>query len=406
MQYLWMGFAWLLVASSQVAGASPGDLDDFSNNLATDVAPLLALFGEKITTQYFSESTSFLDYFIFAMAPIGIVTAMTSAIRVCGDSSLRAFIGRAQEGDGTIEAELCTSTSRDVCELFHRGSITRVFGKPKILEIMRLRGGDEATKMEHGRYVMGTYLFRDYLRREEKNPNAAWVPKKVRSWLPAVVAKRLFWRRRSKQSDVEHADKVKNGSGPQLGEKPVPKETSGPTGSPESEESAQPPNDTESIESSGPPSEIMVQNPNISINIGIVKLPRWFFWIVALVGLLLQGGVIAMAAVISWQLQWTQDGVPKSLMDVAAAVSKNRSPMSFIIGTTCLCFGMLACAALIGESTQERRYQRRTDEAGQQRSRLFWVQPGNQIVGDETFDAFAHTTRRLLPSALLKDPLG
>lgn len=66
----------------------------------TDLGPLLALFGESITKQYLSESTSFLDYLIFAMAPIGILTAIISTIRVCGYSSLRTFIGRSQEGGG------------------------------------------------------------------------------------------------------------------------------------------------------------------------------------------------------------------------------------------------------------------------------------------------------------------
>jgi hypothetical protein len=83
-----------------------------------------------MTRQYLSESTTFLDYFIFAMAPIGILTAIVSAIRVCGNPSLRAFIGRSQEGNGVVEAELCTSTSRDVCELFNKGGITRV-GYPR-----------------------------------------------------------------------------------------------------------------------------------------------------------------------------------------------------------------------------------------------------------------------------------
>lgn len=60
--------------------------DDFSNNLATDLAPFLSLFGEQITTQYLSESITAIDYFIFAMAPMDILTAVVSAIRVCGDA--------------------------------------------------------------------------------------------------------------------------------------------------------------------------------------------------------------------------------------------------------------------------------------------------------------------------------
>ncbi|KAI3536034.1 hypothetical protein CSPX01_11068 [Colletotrichum filicis] len=113
--------------------------DDFSNNLAADLAPVLSLFGEQATKQFLSESTSILDNIIFAMAPLGVITAVVSAIRVYGGPSLRAFIGRAQEGGGVVEAELCSSTSRDVCEMYHNGAIVRVFGRPKILEIVHDR---------------------------------------------------------------------------------------------------------------------------------------------------------------------------------------------------------------------------------------------------------------------------
>ncbi|PNP75165.1 hypothetical protein FNYG_11491 [Fusarium nygamai] len=110
--------------------------DDFSNNLATDLAPLVALFGEQPTKQYLSECLTIEDVIIFAAAPMGVITALVSAIRVCGTPSLRAFVGRAQEGAGVAEAELCSSTSRDVCELYSNGGIARVFGRPKVLEVV------------------------------------------------------------------------------------------------------------------------------------------------------------------------------------------------------------------------------------------------------------------------------
>ena len=110
--------------------------DDFSSNLAADLAPILALFSEQMTKQYVSESITMVDYFIFAMAPIGILTAIISAIWVYGSPSLRAFIGRAQEGKGIAEAELCSSTSRDICEVYSNGGTARVFGRPKLLEVV------------------------------------------------------------------------------------------------------------------------------------------------------------------------------------------------------------------------------------------------------------------------------
>lgn len=141
--------------------AEEGWWDDFSNNLASDLAPILALFGEQVTKQYLSESINILDYFIFAMAPIGIITTAISAIRVCGSPSLRAFIGRAQEGAGNAEAELCSSTSRDVCELYNNGGIARVFGRPKILEIVY----DPKTAAED---TAGIHTFRGFIRGNQK----------------------------------------------------------------------------------------------------------------------------------------------------------------------------------------------------------------------------------------------
>lgn len=115
-----------------------------------------------MTRQCLSEGTSFLGYFIFAMAPISIISAVVSAVRVCGQSSLRAFIGRSQEGDGVIEAELCTSTSRGVCELFDRGGIARVLGRLSILELVYVPREDKRT-WNSGAVESPLYLFRHYL---------------------------------------------------------------------------------------------------------------------------------------------------------------------------------------------------------------------------------------------------
>lgn len=110
--------------------------DDFTNNLATDLAPLITLFGDQVTKQYLSESVGFLDTLIFALAPLGIITAVVSAIRVSGSPSLRAFVGRAQEGPGNAEVELLSCTSETTAELWNGGGIARVFGNPMVLEVV------------------------------------------------------------------------------------------------------------------------------------------------------------------------------------------------------------------------------------------------------------------------------
>ncbi|KAF2258545.1 hypothetical protein CC78DRAFT_446253, partial [Lojkania enalia] len=52
---------------------------------------------ESMIQQYLSKNTSFLDSSIFAVIPIGIITAIVSVIRVCGYPLSRALIVRSQE---------------------------------------------------------------------------------------------------------------------------------------------------------------------------------------------------------------------------------------------------------------------------------------------------------------------
>jgi ankyrin repeat domain-containing protein 50 len=114
-----------------------------------------ALFGEEVTKQYLSESLNWLDNIIFGMAPLGILTAVVSAIRVCGNSALKSFVGRAQEGRGVVEAELLSSTSHDVCELSNGDGVARVLGRPKILELVRDRDSTDYRSIYYGNVQQG-----------------------------------------------------------------------------------------------------------------------------------------------------------------------------------------------------------------------------------------------------------
>lgn len=74
-----------------------------------------------------------------------------------------------------------------------------------------------------------------------------------------------------------------------------------------------------------------------------------------------------------------------------------------VFGTVLLCLGMALCAYLIESTTKEQVYEKvvKSDPAGQ--SKMYWVQPGNQIIGDQVFDPFAysdakHTLRRYTTS--------
>ena len=70
----------------------PGN--DFSNNIFTDLAPLLTLFGDQMTKQFLSMSMGWADNALIAVCPIGVLTVMVSAIRIGGASKLKTLIGR------------------------------------------------------------------------------------------------------------------------------------------------------------------------------------------------------------------------------------------------------------------------------------------------------------------------
>ncbi|KAL6228772.1 hypothetical protein BDW75DRAFT_250646 [Aspergillus navahoensis] len=79
------------------------DGSDFSNNLFSDLAPLLTLFGEQM---------GYGDDVLLAMAPLGIITCVISAIRVGGRKWLKALVGRARESRATAEMEIMSMRER------------------------------------------------------------------------------------------------------------------------------------------------------------------------------------------------------------------------------------------------------------------------------------------------------
>ncbi|XHG09575.1 hypothetical protein AWENTII_012623 [Aspergillus wentii] len=290
----------LLVLFFLLPGTLASDWDDFTDNLATDLAPLISLFGERLTTQFLSESTSVLDNFTFAVAPLGILTAVVSAIRVCGNSSLRAFVGRAQEGPGDAENELLSCVSESTSELFNDGGISRVFGKPKILEVVaweddifKTPGSDSLT--------LGT--LRDAIRK------GAWGP-----------------------DDIIHESKY------------VPE----------------------------------LEIPNLSLNKGIKRRSPIWFYCAAVLGFVLQVGVLIYSAI-------TVYIYPDDFQKDGNAVPSYAFPL-FFLGTIFLGVGMFLCAFILERSSKEYYFEPKKP------SKIYWLQPGGQNVGDQVFGAFLGVT--------------
>ena len=313
--------------------------DDFAGNLATDLAPFIGLFGEAPTKQFLSESLTVLDYFIFAMAPIGILTAVVSAIRVRGGSSLRAFIGRSQDGQGVIDAELCSSTSHDVCELYNSGGIARTMGRPQILEVVcNSKAPDEDFFDKEENATAGIYPTQQYLQMPCLQRHGAGD-----DWEEVVPKLGGFLGYKCKYGLAENRQEAQ----PLMAE-----------------------------------SQQFAPHPNLTLNIWMRRQSFHTLLAVALIGAILQSSVVAYAAVLTFSLKYKKEG----------SVAPGYGFPLLAGGTIGLCSGIFLCAFLVGESTTERAF-RRTKAAKDEDSlpEFVWMQPGRQRIGDQTFDAFAYS---------------
>lgn len=102
-----------------------------------------------------SETLTWPDHFIFAMVPLGILTAVIGAIRVSGARWMRAVVGRARETRAFAEFELMSSTSHEVCELFNGTYIVRAMGRPQLQQFILLH--DPAQSAAHSDEACGIH---------------------------------------------------------------------------------------------------------------------------------------------------------------------------------------------------------------------------------------------------------
>ncbi|KAI5789256.1 hypothetical protein FPQ18DRAFT_411686, partial [Pyronema domesticum] len=140
-----------------------------ANNLFSDLAPLLTLFGEKFAQQYISGSMNPLDNFIFALAPLGIITAIAGAIRVGGPPWLKILIGRVCENPVTVEVELMSSTSHEVCELWNGQGVVRTMGRSEIQQIIYIESAKGPETF--GLHTMESAFKASLLERRGLNPS-------------------------------------------------------------------------------------------------------------------------------------------------------------------------------------------------------------------------------------------
>ncbi|KAF3221247.1 hypothetical protein TWF191_007212 [Orbilia oligospora] len=347
----------LVISSVVVLAFTPSsaafEWNDFTNNLATDLAPLITLFGEQVTKQFLSESLSTWDNVIFAMAPLGILTAIVSAIRVCGSASLRAFIGRAQESPGTAEVELLSCTSETTSELWHEGGIARVFGAPQILQVVKVKSNDRF--YEDSDKTAGIFLFSDACSTDEEQQT-----------LPTDRITGMGLGPGAKVADANIASSPDSSTRSVNESHPRPKR---PWTLVKGEE-----DDSEKAQN---------HRPNLSLNIGIKRQPKKFTYAAAAFGIILQGGVLVFAGVLTYRFpdQFLNDGKP---------VEQYAFPLT-LSGTILIGLGMFLCGYIIEKTTYEVYYEQPGNETDM--AQMYWVQPGGQKIGDQVFGSFIGSSK-------------
>ncbi|KAH6847821.1 hypothetical protein B0I37DRAFT_152071 [Chaetomium sp. MPI-CAGE-AT-0009] len=276
--------------------------------------------------QFMSQSMGWADNIVLAMAPLGIITVIVSAIRVGGPSWLKAVIGRARENLAVAEADLMSSTSKEVCELWNGQEVVRCMGSAPVSEFICLlpedmpRGGNDA------KIVTSTL---------EKAV--------VNGYLEKIVPGENFDRKHTSQG---------------------------------------PPNDLNSAAEEGKastsPEIIIVRNtaadaPNISLN-SHDQSGRGELRLVAVIGTILQLGVLTYSGFATYYLKFPKDESP---------IAGYAFPCT-AAGTLVLVAGMLLCAHVLESSTEEKRYR-----PGQgKETRLVWLQQ-TKTVSDQVFASFA-----------------
>ncbi|KAJ4077796.1 hypothetical protein NW761_012114 [Fusarium oxysporum] len=393
--------------------------DDFSNNLFSDLAPLLALFGERVTMQFMSQSMGWADNIILAMAPLGIITAIVGAIRVSGPSWLKAIIGRARETRAVAESELMSSTSKEVCELWNGQEIVRVMGEGPIREFIVLipggsgenggkttaamtptkagspcgTGSDSVEGPKNGRKVVPQILvveLKDVLK--QKGVKGVEDMKKpfLTEYRP-TLRERIFGNhvqpRHSVKETKMSSDKTKAQKAHQPCRTSQPEPSARDGHFDEDLEAQTGPDTREVLKDSNSktteeenPSVVIIRNtnadaPNLTLNVHN-QVGRGELYVVAACGLVLQVGVLVYSGIAAKYLTFMllKDGKP---------VADYAFPCT-AAGTLLLVVGMLICAHVVESSTSETRYRPTSGMS----ARVVWLQRSG-TVNDQVFESFA-----------------
>lgn len=336
--------------------------DDFSNNLLSDLAPILALFGENVANQYMSHSTSWIEDLIFAIGPLGIITATSGAIRVGSPSYLQAIIGRAREGNGIVELEFMSSTSTDVCELWNGKGISRVQGSAQpapIIELYHLKYDESSNSIPE----------EDQSDDEGRGLLESWT-----SHISGKLPRFRPGRNHHRESYDDIRDEVQSLSGDWDSDPSMIYDFKSGREAEILTQINQNSTDPTNTDSSAP------APPNLGFNISYQRVSVLELRILAAIGILLQTAVLVFAGM-TISPGW-RENFKKNNVTVA-----NYAFHSVAAGTVAWVLGMFFCARIIERSTNESRWAVKESRQYKMRPRVSWIQRG-AMVSDQQFDSY------------------
>lgn len=377
--------------------------------------------------QFMSQAVGIADCILLAVAPIGAITTVVSAIRVAGPTWLKSFIGRARENLAAAEVEVMSSTSKETCELWNGHRVVRCPGSANIYQFICLISKDIEVKNIPSTLAQNGFTIRyktlkavakemdieDKTSLPPQDPQAAQsstlLQKKGKNYYwsifscyyllrymlektgPKYIAQffkdktRLLWKRtRSAILDVEKSPGVSIIS--HINTPPVDSTTSiSHEKSPDPTTHIMPSSNDGSSADSQQTKEIEMViitddldegAPNLLLNCHD-RVGRREIYLAAALGIILQFGAVLYFGVITYHKP-----IKHHFLKDGKNVVKYAFPCA-AIGTMLLVFGLFICSWVVGESTKETFY-----EAGNHNMFVIWLQK-DHTVSDQEFRPYA-----------------
>ncbi|KAI5837102.1 hypothetical protein DFP73DRAFT_487798, partial [Morchella snyderi] len=124
--------------------------------LVANIGPLLVLVGEKHVKAYFKTMHKTSHHLLFAASPIGLVTAVTTLIRLSDFLLLKRLIGRQFEPRAEVLLDVTSISCGEVgLELIGRSLEQSLNPTPDNLAIFWIRGEKRGTSDELARWIRG-----------------------------------------------------------------------------------------------------------------------------------------------------------------------------------------------------------------------------------------------------------